>query len=236
MTPATHAAVGAAIASRTRNLSLALALSFGSHFVLDSIYHFEAFYPLSVPEKWSYAGTMLTLLAALTALGIPVAAWSLRKDREAWLFAGYAFLMCALPFEWRPAWRLTWAILLAGTWWAISPSAAVRRWVLCGFVSYLPDVLKGLLTPVESLHEAMHYRSSLDLGDWISLLARGRWKLHVNYRIYDPWYQLGYALEILVEGAILFGSFYLLARRPSVADLAAVHHQADPVDKGSLVG
>ena len=174
---------------------------------------------------------MLALFVALAALGVPVTAWVLGKSREGWIFAAYALLMCALPFEPKHTWRLAWAILLAALWWGISPTERGRRWVLCGFVAYLPDLLKWLIPPIAKLHAAMHFSSRLDLGDWISLLARSRWRLHVNYRIFDPYYQLGYVLEILLEGAIFFGSLRLIAGRRSVTDLPTVHHQADAVDK-----
>lgn len=235
MTPASHAAVAAVVATRFRKLGTAMVLCFGLHFVLDAVYHFEAFYPLSVLGKWSYERTMLLLFSALAALGAPIAVWVLRKDRELWLFFCYGLCLCVLPFERAPAWKLAWALLFTAGWWLVSPSRESRRWVLCGFVAYLPDLLKEWISVVERAHDAMHYWPGLDLGDWLSLLGRGWWRLHVNQRIFDPYYQTGYALEILTEGAILFGSFYLLKRWRSVNNLPAIDHQSSAVDEGSLV-
>lgn len=214
MTPATHAAVAAVVASRFRSLGIALAASFALHFVLDAIYHFEAFYQLSVPGKWSYEYTMLALFGALAVLGAPAMMWMWRRSRLVFSFGCYAFLMCALPFEPHRVWRLVWAALLSGIWLVLSPTAQVRRWVICAFAAYLPDCLRTLSPLLGRLHQASHYRAEVELGDWVSLLGAGRWKIDVNARIFDPWYQIGYGLEILLEAAILFGSLYWVARKP----------------------
>ena len=212
MTPATHVVLGGVVATRVRNLGIALAASFALHFVVDAIYHFEAFYPASVPGKWSYEQTMFLLFAGLAVLGIPLMLWIWRKSRQTWLFGCYAFLMCALVFDPAVEWRLVWAVILSALWCLLMPAASGRRWVLCGFISYLPDYLKKIMPPVARFHTLTHYEPELDLGDWMSLLARGRWRLHVNDRIFDPFYQIGYCLEILIEAAILFGCLYWLAR------------------------
>ncbi len=68
------------------------------------------------------------------------------------------------------------------------------------------------------------------------MLARGYRYVKPNDVIYDPYYQVGYALEILLEAAVLFGSFYWLAKRaPSMADLPAVDHQRSAIDERSPV-
>ena len=81
----------------------------------------------------------------------------------------------------------------------------------------------------------MHFSPQRDIGDWLSLWGRGELGLHVNDRIFDPYYQAGYALEILIEAGIFFGSLYLLARRKSVTDLPAVNDEARAVDERSAV-
>lgn len=235
MTPATHAAVAAVVATRFRNLALAVVLAFGLHFALDAVYHFEAFYELSVAGGWSYERAMVALFGGLSLLVAPVLVWLWRRNRQVWWLACYALLLCLVAFEPLPLWRLAWAALLSLLWWLLSPSMLARRWVLCSFAAYLPDCLKRISPALAWLHDAIHYNSDLELGDWVSLLARGRWKIDPNVRIFDPYYQIGYALEILLEAAILFGCLYWLVRRLSVADLPAVHYQRDPVDEGSLV-
>jgi hypothetical protein len=212
MTPATHVAVAAVVAGRIRSLGWALAACFGLHFALDFIYHFEQFFPLSVPGGWSYEKAMQALFAGLAAVTAPATLWALRRRPQAQFLAGYALLMCALPFETATRWRLIWAVLLTAAWWLLSPSADSRRWVLCGFASYLPDALRHWWPPLKKLHDAFHYTGSISMGDWVSLWARGRWNVGPNDRIYDPYYQIGYVIEILMEGAIFFGALYLLAR------------------------
>ena len=235
MIPATHAAAGAAATNRFRNVALALIVSFGLHYVLDALYHFEGFYELSVPGGWTYERTMFILFTALIPLAAPIAAWLWWKNRQVGWFACYAFLLSMIAFEPSPAWRLIWAGLLSAGWWLVARTSALKRWALCGLAAYLPDCLKGPIPALGWLHEAMHHRPELDLGDWVSLLVRGRWRIPLNSRAFDPYYQIGYAIEILFEAAILFGCLYLLVRW-SVADLAAVHHQRGAVDKRSFVG
>lgn len=235
MIPATHAAVGGLVARRVRNLGVALALSFGLHYVLDGIYHFESFYELSVPGLWTYERTRATLFAALAPLAAPFMIWLWMKSRPVWWFACYAFLLSLAGFEPTPGWRLLWALLLSAGWMLATPTAAARRWVLGGFAAYLPDCLKGVIPGLGWLHDALHYRSGLDLGDWLSLLVRGRWRVPLNSRAYDPYYLAGYAVEILIEAAILCGCLYWLTK-PSVTDLAAVDDKRGAVDERSLVG
>jgi len=229
MTPATHAAIAAVVAGRTRSLWAALPASFLLHFVADALYHFEAFYPLSVAGKWSQNATMVGLTAALAALGAPAAIWIARRDHHVGWLALYGLLLSLGELDPEPARRAAWAVAVAGSWWVVERERRMRRWVLCGFAAYLPDLLKLASPWMQRLHRAAHYDPSLDLGDWVSLLVNGRWRLDVNARIFDPCYQAGYALEIALEGAILFACLY------SVTNLAAVDHQRRAVDKGSLV-
>ena len=214
MTPATHAAFGAVASSRCHNLGLALAVSFASHFLLDAVYHFEAFYALSVLGRWPLQRTMLVLFAGLAVLAVPVALWLLRRNRPVGIFACYGLAMSLLPFfpgQWT---RLGWGVLITALWYASTRVPLVRRWVLCGFFADLPDIIRLWIPPVDWLHEWFHYDPALDLGDWVSLLVTGRWRIYINYRIFDPYYRIGYILEVLLEGAILFGCLYWLARGP----------------------
>lgn len=236
MTPATHVVTGAIAGSRFRNLGAALAAAFALHFALDAIYHFEAFYELSVPGGWTYEYAMLALFGSLAALGVPVMIWLWRRDRQVWSFACYAILMCAVAFEPHWRWKLALSALLTTFWLAICRSAEIRRWVLCGFVSYLPDALKQPLPRFGELHDAVHYRADRELGDWVSLLGQGRWKIDLNARIFDPYYRTGYAIEILIEAAILFGCLYWLVRRVSAPAVTLPDNQGEAVEEESLIG
>jgi hypothetical protein len=212
-----------------------MAAAFGLHFVCDFFYHFEAFYPLSVLGRWDLERTMLGLFVVLAVLGAPIVFWIVRRDRQTGLFALYSFLLSLLPFDPNLDRRVLWAVLLSALWLALPRLPEMRRWIPCTLAAYLPDLIRHWIPALREFHEWVHYDSELDVGDWVSLLATGRWQLHVNLRIFDPFYRIGYALEILFEAALLFGCLYWLSRRPSVADLSPVHHQADPVHEGSLV-
>ena len=212
MTPATHAAFGAVASSRCRNLGLALAVSFASHFLLDTIYHFEAFYALSVLGRWPLQQTMLGLFAGLVVLSVPVVLWLLRRHRPVGIFACYGLAMSLLPFSPGRWTRLGSGILVTTLWYALTHAPQVRRWLVCGFFAYLPDIIKPWIRPIDWLHDWLHYGPELDLGDWVSLLVTGRWRIYINDRIFDPYYRIGYILEVLLEGAILFGCLYWLAR------------------------
>ena len=236
MTPATHAAVAAVVACRVRRLPAALAAAFALHFVCDFFYHFEAFYPLSVLGRWDMDRTMFGLFAALAVLAAPGVVWIGRRDRGTGFFALYGLLLSLIRFEQSLSRRVLYALLLSGLWLAVTRSAELRRWILCAVAAFLPDLIRHWIPPMRYLHELIHYDSHLDLGDWVSLMGRGRWRVHVNQRIFDPWYLAGYALEILFEGALLFGCLYWLTRQRSMTNLPPVHHQADPVHEGSLVG
>ena len=218
MTPATHAAVAAVLASRIRPLPVALAAAFASHFLIDVVYHFEAFYPVSVLGKWSVDHTTAGIFALLGLLGLPLLVWIFRHDRVVGAFACYALLLASLTFETRRGWRLVWMALFSAGWIAWGPNGRLRRWVLCSFVALLPDLLKKFNPALMGLHDWFHYDPRLRIGDWLSLLLRGRWRLHPNYQIYDPCYVAGYIVEVLLEGVILWGCLYWLARRPPSAD------------------
>jgi len=236
MTPATHIVTGALFGTRFRNLGVALAAAFALHFALDAIYHFEAFYELSVPGRWTYAQTMLVLSVGVGLLAAPVLIWLWRRDRRVWFFACYALIACSLAFE--PRWyaRLALGGLISVFWMAISNSET-RRWILCGFASYLPDCLKQPLPALGELHDAVHYRANLELGDWVSLLGQGRWKIHVNQRVFDPYYRTGYTLEIMLEAAILFGCLYwLTTRNRARVAVAAVGPPQAAREETSVIG
>ncbi len=115
VTPATHVAVAAAVGTQFRQVAAALAVSFGLHFVLDFFFHFEGFFPLSVPGGWTYERAMLWLFVGLGALVVPALLWALWKKRMVGLFGGYALLMCLLPFENVARWRLLWSALLSAS-------------------------------------------------------------------------------------------------------------------------
>ncbi len=210
MTPATHAAVAALVSTRCRNLGVALGASFGLHFLADALYHFEAFYPLSVAARSTSDESMWLIFLVLAMPAVVLTVWLARRDLQVGSFAAFGLALSMVPFDPSPARRIVWALVTGGFWWVLSRNSALRRWVLCGFFGYLPDLVRRLVPPLNRFHEWTHYETRLDLGDWISLIGRGRWQIAINDRIWDPYYQAGYALQLALEAVILFGSLGLL--------------------------
>src|SRR5712692_5980394 len=166
MIPATHAALAAVVASRIRNLALALAAAFALHFVADAIFHFEAAYPVSVPGKWSLQHTMRVLFGGRAALAVPLLIWLWRRSRMVGLFGSYALLLGAVALDPSQRWRLIWATLLTAIWLVATPDIRSRRWIACSFVAYLPDALKRISPAVAWLHDLTHYQSPRSRSDW----------------------------------------------------------------------
>ena len=128
LTPATHAAVAAVVASRVRRLPVALAVALGLHFLCDFFYHFEAFFPLSVLGRWDEGHTMFGLFVVLALLGTPVVLWVARHNRQTAAFALYSFLLSLIPFDPNLNRRVVLALVLSALWLLLTPN---RRWILC---------------------------------------------------------------------------------------------------------
>ena len=189
---------------QVRRLPVALAAAFASHFACDFIYHFEAFYPLSVLGRWTETRAMFVLFAVLAALGAPLVVWIARRDRQAGWLALYGFVLSWMLFDPSRDRRILWAAVVSLAAYGLARFPDLRRWILCAVAAYLPDLFRHRIAPLQWVHERIHYQLGLDFGDWVSLVVRGRWRIDGNERIYDPCYQVGYALSILFEGAILF--------------------------------
>ncbi len=234
MTSLTHAAVGAVAGTRIRNFGLALAVSFATHFLLDAIYHFKAFYELEVPGRWTHRQATVTLFLALAIPGLAAMVWIWRRNRQVVIFAGYGCAMVLVDRVQRWQWELIWALLLTAIWYLLAPNPLTRRWVICGFAAYLPDLLKSFIPAIAFVHKAAHHRTVIGMGDWVSRLGRGNWQIP-PLRALDPYYQIGYGLEILMEAAILYGCLYWLVRHGSAADRSTLGHRADPIDEENLI-
>lgn len=197
------------VATRFRSLGAAAAISFGLHFLLDFVNHFEAFYPLSLVFKQpTYEAARLLVSLPLAAMAALASAWLLRKHRPVRRFAFFALALCPLPFEMEVRWGLVWLVLLSALGWAVSEGEG-RRWVVCALAACLPDALRHWLPPIQRLHNLFHYQD-VTLGDWASLLGRGTWRQPPWVQAADPYYWAGWGVELLLEGALLAGAFYLL--------------------------
>ena len=217
MSPATHAVLGAAIAGTAPRLWIALPLAFLSHFVCDAIYHFEAFYPLSQKLGVSHSEAFAVTVAVLGLALLP-ALWVLarRGPRVA--------PVLSLPSGGEPVAR-------GGGNLPVGPAACSSRacFSVLGFGASLPlgtGRVRGQsagpgplgLRTAHRLHIVSHYEGMHDLGDVIYRLVRKQPSLFVGDRFDDPYYVLGYVIEIAVEVSLLWGGLYwMTSRRRGVA-------------------
>ena len=243
MTPATHAALGAAISGAVPRLWLAIPAAFASHFLLDAIFHFEAFYPLSRALGTSHDEAFVIALLGAAAAMVPAVWWVARKDRELAIFCVYLLALVFLRVEEDETPRLAMVLAVTGGVLAISRSARIRRWAICGFAAVLPDLIRKLLVPVARLHNWVHIPDDRGLGDLTYRLLVNAPPLFAGDRFGNPAYLLGYFLEIVIEAAILLGALWWTGKhRPRrhvptisadapatalVANLPAVDNQRD---------
>jgi hypothetical protein len=215
MSPAAHALTGALIAERTRPLGVALGLAAASHLALDFIFHFEAFYPLSRVlgvshhEAWA--------LTALAAAGVfaPLAAWIGRSDPPKLWFALYAAAMCGMLAMGDWAGRLGYTLAATLAFALLTRDPRSLRWALGAFCANLLDCVKLPLPALENVHEAAHYDGLRDLGYWLQRWFSPGPGIAIPFRFEDPWYILGYVLELAIEGGLALAAFYLLGRAGS---------------------
>lgn len=211
MSPAAHAAVGAALASRIPRLSLALPAAFLSHFVMDAVYHFEAFYALS---RWMGVSRSEAFWAAAIVLGgllAPAMFWIARKDRELLLFLGFAVASSvALRVS---GWHLK-AALLAGLVFVYLTLAWSRKallWTLGAAAAISPDILKYASPWFYQFHGSFHYSAARDMGYWMNSWLGGP-QVYIWDRFTAVGYVVGYAFEVLFEAAFLLGGLWVIAR------------------------
>lgn len=153
MTATNHAVTGALIGLAAANPILALPLAFASHFVLDSLPHFDP--PGNEQERVGARRLRYQLLAEATACGLIVLGLALSRP-EHWLVAAFSAFAAASPdLFWIPKFieaqkgrNLTpsknW-FLRFHTWvqWKTGPKLAVVElaWFAVFFPLYLTKIL-----------------------------------------------------------------------------------------------
>lgn len=216
MTPATHAAVGAAISGAVPRLWLAIPAAFASHFLLDAIFHFEAFYPLSRAIGTSHDEAFVIALLAAAAAMVPAVWCVARRDRELAIFCVYLLALVFMRVEEDEIARLAMVLAVSCGVLAFSRSARIRRWTICGFAAVLPDLIRKLLVPVAQLHNWVHIPDDRGLGDLTYRLLVNAPPLFVGDRFENPAYLLGYFLEIVIEAAILLSAVWWAGKNRSL--------------------
>jgi hypothetical protein len=218
MTPLTHAAVGAVLCQQLGRIRwarwawlLAFPLAFLSHYALDAIPHFEAFVAPSVPKE------SFLLIAAVGLAGMAIALLLMRGNREAgrlWLVISLWIAVGPYSFSWLRV--LTAALGLAYLGWASRRLRSVAC-LAASILSISPDLAPAGFERLASLHYLFHYRTDLALRLFRayseSPFPEG-WKA----QLHNPYFLLGYGLELLIEGGIFLTAIYLFSRERLVTE------------------
>jgi hypothetical protein len=218
MTPLTHAAVGAAFYQQLRTVRrprwiwlCAFPLAFLSHYALDAIPHFETAMPILKPME----RTLVMLGFGL--LGAVLAVLMLRWNRE----TGTIWLVLSLwiglgPNSFSILRVLTAALALVLVAWTSNRSGG-NRWsssayLLACMTAIAPDLLPATFRSMRAFHNRMHYKL-----DWATMIhhaySRAPIPASLIARLHDPYFLLGYTLELGVEACIFFTALYLCSRK-----------------------
>lgn len=213
MAPTTHAAVGAAIAHLCPRLGIAVPIAFASHFLLDSIFHFEAFFPLSQLLGTTHDEAFWFMGLVMAVILVPAMAWIGRKNHEVRIMALYCFASSAALLIDGPLFRLAAMFCLTVGAWSLIRTPNVVLWLAAAFAATSPDVLKDLHKPFDRFHSFMHYEGADDLGYWLTRLFSLPEPDWFGARATKWPYLTGYAVEIAVETALMLGGLWLLTKR-----------------------
>jgi len=185
--------------------AFALALAFASHFVLDSIPHMDAIGPL---QGFRYS---VWLFLAFGLLGGGMAVFLYIRNREAaliWIllsvWIGIAGLAGTMV-------RGLAALALIGLLAYRTRRAEAPAYLVAGMLAVSGDLVPGPLRLLQNFHDGMHFMvgwgTSLFLRFQSSPIPSG-----AAARLQNPYFLLGYGLELAVEAAILLAAFLSFSR------------------------
>lgn len=216
MSPAAHAALGAAIGGRIPRLAVAIPLAFLSHFLLDAIPHFELFFPLAHRLGVSHEAAFWIVAVVCGAAVAPALLWITWRNRPAILFTGYCVVLTGflIGYQTPGILRVIGALAITAVFCAADRTPQFVRWLVCGLATVLPDVLRSLFGPLDELHRWAHFRSVNDIGHYFYAWFDGRPPIYVAKRFENAAYLSGYFLEIAIELAIFAGALYIAVRLP----------------------
>lgn len=237
MTPLTHAIVGTAIYHYLRRpwagrwgWVLAFPLAFASHYLLDAIPHFEGGGPLL---RIRYSPWVFPALAGIGS----VLSWYLyRRNRQAallWLALCGWVGMAGISI---PLVRVAATLALLGYIAYRTRQAHAVGYGLAGVLAIAADMIPQTWSAAVAFHDRMHSRV-----DWGTYLYREFQSSPVpaNWlsRLQDPYFLVGYGLEVLVEGLIFLAAFSVFSglrlepgtsAEPSEAAVAASDEAREP--------
>lgn len=210
MSPAAHAVVGAVIASRYRRMAVALPLAFLSHFVFDSIPHFESFDGLAEALGTSKETAFWTAAGLLGAVvGVPLL-WAARKHRELLMFvAAASTVSIAMRI---PGWEIKAisSLAIAALFLLLTRSKRMFAWTLAAAAATSPDVLKFMHDGFKLVHGDMHFTRGP--GYWLHRLVGPGGDVFAWERMTEPWFVVGALLEVAAEAFVLLWGVGRLSR------------------------
>jgi len=177
-----------------------LALAYASHFLMDAIPHFEDVGPLvRSPGRIS-----IFLALGFVGAGLAFPLWRLR--REAGLLWLVLSVWIGLGNNAYPQLRMATALAaMCLILWKQKSWTAVGC-LLAGMLAAMPDLIPF---PFEhSFHDGMHYKVGWGTRLYVTL-AQSPLPLPWLGRLRNPYYLMGYGAELIVEGALFWGSLYL---------------------------
>ena len=212
MTPLTHAAVGMAICQhlRSRRLgrfgwAIALALAFASHYLLDSIPHIDSIGPL---QGFRFSGL---LFPALGLIGAGFAVYLFPRNREAgliWILLSVWIGVAGLSGTFVHGLA---AVALCGFLAYRTRRVEAAAFFLAGILAISADFVPRSIRAAAKFHDSMHFSVS-----WGTSLFRTfqppPLPAGTLARLQDPYFQLGYAMELIAEAVIFLTAFWSLSR------------------------
>ena len=223
MSPAAHAALGAAIGGRIPRLIVAIPLAFVSHFVLDAIPHFELFFPLAHWLGVSHEAAFWIFAIVCGIAVAPFLLWVTWRNKRGILFAGYCVILTGflIGYQTPGLLRVAGALAITCGFAVVERSPTFLRWLLCGLATVLPDVLRDFFASLDRLHRWAHFRAANDFGHYFFRWFDGSPAIYVAKRFENAAYMSGYVLEVAIELAIFVIALYLALRwaeRPLVSN------------------
>lgn len=191
-------------------MAVALPLAFLSHFVFDTIPHFESFDGLAEALGTSKETAFWTAAALLGGgVGVPML-WAARKHRELLMFvAAGSTVSIAMRI---PGWEIKAisSLAIAALFLLLTRSKRMFVWTLAAAAATSPDVLKFMHDGFKLVHGDMHFTRGP--GYWLHRVLGPGGDVFAWERLTEPWFMVGAVLEVAAEAFVLLGGVSVLSR------------------------
>jgi hypothetical protein len=212
MTPLTHGAVGLLVCRhlRPRRLGLpgwaiALVLAFLSHFLLDAIPHLDAIGPLRELRR------SLWLFLILSVIGAGLAAFLYKRNQDAgviWLLLSVWLAVAGFAGTWV---RAIAALTMIGFLALRTRRIEAPAYLAGAMLAIAGDMVPSRLELLSNFHDGMHFVVGWGTSLYVQFYS---WPPPSGtlVRLRNPYFQVGYGLEFIVEAAIFLGAFWSFSR------------------------